>query len=85
MKTTEKSQLVKNNNNVKLILIIIGLLISVYLGLIIVSKINVNILWFKEVNYLEIFWKTSFTKLFLWLITFLIFIYFLFVNFIIDN
>ncbi|NCO74478.1 MAG: COG1615 family transporter [Cyanobacteria bacterium] len=85
MKTTEKSQLVKNNNNVKLILIIIGLLISVYLGLIIVSKINVNILWFKEVNYLEIFWKTSFTKLFLWLITFLICISFLSVNFIIAN
>ncbi len=77
MRVTERPKSVQKKNYYKLIFTIIGLLILLYFGLVIVSKIYANILWFKEVNYLKTFWNYSLTKLFLWLITFTISISFL--------
>ncbi|BAQ65023.1 integral membrane protein [Geminocystis sp. NIES-3709] len=83
MKAPEKSESIKNKNYLHLIFIIISSLILIYLSLIIISKINVNILWFKEVHYLQTFWNTSLTKLFLWLTTFTISLSFLWSNLVI--
>lgn len=55
-------------------------LILAYTIILIISKIEVNILWFQEVNYLKTFWKFSLTKVSLWLGTFIISFSFLWFN-----
>lgn len=78
MNVKETSKLLDKNKN-KLMFVGITLFL-LYISVIIISQININILWFQEVNYLQTFWKISFTKLFLWLFTFFVSFSFLWIN-----
>lgn len=80
MTVTEKVRSNSKTNHLKSIVILILSLILVSIIIVIISKIWVNILWFKEVNYLKTFWTFSVSKLFLWFSTFIISISFLWIN-----
>lgn len=81
-KSTIKSRInlteTKNNNN--LILIVLTSLLILWLTTITISQIVVNIWWFQEVDYLNVFLTQSFGKLSLGLLTFFVSFSFLWIN-----